>query len=98
MNSRLFIMAAALLGLGLAPWRPAARAAELVVYSANESNLNDLVFAAFEKETGIGVQPVTAGSGVLMRRIASEKDRPQGDVVWGVSRSLLESNVASFER
>ena len=98
MKKRTFIAAAAaFLRLGLGPVSDRAWAADVVVYSANESNLNDLVFAAFEKETGVRVQPVTAGSGVLMRRIASEKDRPQGDIVWGVSRSLLESNVAYFE-
>jgi iron(III) transport system substrate-binding protein len=32
-----------------------------------------------------------------MKRVQTEKDRPQGDIVWGVSRSLLESNVAYFE-
>lgn len=75
-----------------------ARAAEdqLVVYSANESILDNLVFDAFKKETGIQVQPVEAGSGVIMKRIAAEKDRPQGDIVWGVSRSLLQTNVEYF--
>jgi iron(III) transport system substrate-binding protein len=71
-----------------------AEAKEVVVYSANEATLDGLVFEAFEKETGIAVRPVTAGSGVLMKRIAAEKDRPQGDIVWGVSRSLLQTNVA----
>jgi iron(III) transport system substrate-binding protein len=70
---------------------------KLVVYSANDSTLNDLVFAAFAKETGITVEPVAAGSGVLVRRLQSEKARPQGDIVWGVSRSLLETNKTFFE-
>jgi iron(III) transport system substrate-binding protein len=61
---------------------------KLVVYSANDSTLNDLVFGAFAKETGIQVEPVAAGSGVLMRRLQAEKERPQADIVWGVSRSL----------
>jgi iron(III) transport system substrate-binding protein len=70
---------------------------KLVVYSANDSTLNDLVFAAFTRETGIQVDPVTAGSGVLVRRLQSEKARPQGDIVWGISRSLLETNKSLFE-
>jgi iron(III) transport system substrate-binding protein len=68
----------------------------VVVYSANESTLDTLVFDAFEKETGIKVQPVSAGSGVIMKRVQTEKDRPQGDIVWGVSRSLLETNKTHF--
>jgi len=69
---------------------------KLVVYSANDSTLNDLVFNAFTKETGIQVEPVTAGSGVIVRRIQAEKERPLGDIIWGVSRSLLQTNKALF--
>jgi iron(III) transport system substrate-binding protein len=70
---------------------------KLVVYTSNDSTLNDLVFAAFAKETGIEVEPVAAGSGVVMRRLQAEKARPLGDIVWGVSRSLLQTNKALFE-
>lgn len=74
----------------------AAQSKEVVVYTSNESTLNDLAFAAFEKDTGIKVQPVAAGSGVIVKRVQTEKDRPQGDVIWGVSRSLLDTNRAYF--
>lgn len=70
---------------------------KLVVYTANESTLNDLVFTAFAKETGITVEPVAAGSGVLVRRLQAEKGRPQADIIWGVARSLLETNKGLFE-
>ena len=69
---------------------------KLVVYTSNDSTLNELVSAAFGKETGIQVDMVSAGSGVVIKRIQSEKDRPQGDIIWGVSRSLLETNKAYF--
>src|SRR5262249_50735287 len=69
---------------------------KVVVYSANDSTLNDLAFAAFQKETGIAVEPISTGSGVLFKRIQSEKDRPQGDIIWGVSRTLLQTNTAYF--
>jgi iron(III) transport system substrate-binding protein len=52
------------------------------------------VFDAFTKDTGIAVEEVSAGSGVLFRRIASEKEKPLGDIIWGVSRTLLKSNKA----
>src|SRR5205085_8067608 len=52
------------------------------------------VFDAFKKETGIEVEPVEAGSGVVFRRMASERERPLGDIVWGVSRTLLRANKA----
>jgi len=54
------------------------------------------VFDAFTKETGIAVEGIEAGSGVLFRRIASEHERPLGDVVWGVSRTLLQANKAQL--
>jgi iron(III) transport system substrate-binding protein len=65
---------------------------KVVVYSANDANLNRFVFDGFTKETGITVEGVEAGSGVLFRRIASEKEKPLGDIIWGVSRALLQSN------
>src|SRR5882724_918673 len=70
---------------------------KLVVYTSNESTLNDLVSGAFKKETGIEVEPVAAGSGVVVRRLQAEKARPLGDIIWGVSRSLLQTNKALFE-
>jgi iron(III) transport system substrate-binding protein len=88
----------AIWGLVLAAVLPGAAQAQkkLVVYTSNESTLNDLVFAAFTKETGITVEPVVAGSGVVIRRLQAEKDRPLGDIVWGISRSLLQTNKALF--
>ena len=68
----------------------------IVVYTSNDDTLNKLVFAAFSKETGITVEPVSAGSGVIIKRIQTERDRPGGDIIWGVSRSLLETNKQLF--
>lgn len=74
-----------------------AAGSSVVVYSANDTDLNNFIFGMFQKETGITVQTVTAGSGVLLKRIAAEKDRPQGDVLWGVSTAILNAEKASFE-
>ena len=40
---------------------------------------------------------MAAGSGVVMRRLQAEKARPLGDIIWGVSRSLLQTNKALFD-
>ncbi|MEO7727809.1 MAG: extracellular solute-binding protein [Burkholderiales bacterium] len=69
---------------------------KLVLYTSNESTLNEFASAAFHRETGIKVDIVSAGSGVIMKRIQAEKDRPQGDIIWGISRSLLQTNTAYF--
>jgi iron(III) transport system substrate-binding protein len=80
-------------GASIALAGPAA-AQKVVVYTSNDSNLNRYVFDAFKKETGIEVEGVEAGSGVVFRRMASERERPLGDIVWGVSRTLLRANKA----
>jgi iron(III) transport system substrate-binding protein len=67
---------------------------KVVIYSANDGNLNRFVFDGFTKETGIAVEGVEAGSGVLFKRMASEREKPLGDIIWGVSRALLQSNKA----
>jgi iron(III) transport system substrate-binding protein len=83
-----------LAGAAVVVSRSARAAGKVVVYTANDSNLNRFVFEAFTKETGIEVEPVEAGSGVVFRRIVSERERPLGDIVWGVSRTLLRTNKA----
>jgi iron(III) transport system substrate-binding protein len=86
-------LAAAAMAIGTA----AQAQQKLVVYTSNESTLNDLVFGEFRKQTGVEVEPVSAGSGVVMRRLQAEKAHPLGDIVWGVSRSLLQTNKMYFQ-
>ena len=54
---------------------------KVVVYTSNDSNLNRFIFEAFKKETGVEVEQVEAGSGVILRRMASERERPLGDII-----------------
>jgi iron(III) transport system substrate-binding protein len=94
MLTRRGMAAVAIAAAALTIGSPAAAQGRLVVYSANDANLDRFVFEAFTRETGIEVDPVEGGSGVVFRRIASERERPLGDVVWGVSRALLTANRA----
>ncbi|MGE0749334.1 MAG: extracellular solute-binding protein [Variibacter sp.] len=82
------LIATATAGIAL----PVAAQEKVVVYTSNDATLNRFTFDAFKKETGIEVEGVEAGSGVIFRRVQSEKERPLGDIVWGVSRSLLNAN------
>jgi iron(III) transport system substrate-binding protein len=84
---------AATLGLVAPAWADE----HVVLYSANDDTVNTMLADAFTKQTGIKVDIVSTGSGVLFRRIASEKDNPQADVIWGVSSSLLNQNKAYFQ-
>lgn len=55
-----------------------------------------LVVPAFEKKTGIAVNLVSAGNGgELLSRLVLERNRPQADVVIGISDELLSETVAS---
>lgn len=93
--SRRAMLAFAAVSLGFAG---AAHAEQhLVLYSANDDTVNAMVADAFTKATGTKVDIVTTGSGVLFRRIASEAERPQADVIWGVSAALLTQNKKFFE-
>lgn len=81
-----------------ASWTGAARAQQhLVLYSANDNTVNNLVVDAFQKQTGIKVDVVSTGSGVLFRRVASEAANPQADVIWGVGAALLARNKQYFQ-
>lgn len=82
--TRALVLAVALVTAGIASAQQS-----VVLYSANDDTVNKLVADGFAKATGIRVDVVSTGSGVLARRIASEAANPQGDVIWGVSATLL---------
>ena len=69
----------------------------IVIYSSNDATLNKLVVTEFTKATGVQGDVISAGSGVVIKRVETEKDRPQGDIVWGISRSLLQTNALYFD-
>lgn len=85
------------ISLGLLVALPAWAEQRVVLYSANDDTVNKIVSSAFTQATGIAVDVVSAGSGVLFRRIASEAARPQADVIWGTSASLLKDNGKYLE-
>lgn len=62
---------------------------ELIVYTARSESLNEAVIPNFEKDTGIEVKTVTAGTGELVTRVESEKDNPQGDILWAADVTML---------
>ena len=70
---------------------------ELTVYTARSESLNNLVIPNFEKDTGIKVNVIVAGTGPLLKRVASEKNNPQGDIFWASDRMTLESQKDLFE-
>ena len=97
MSYRLLGFAAAAIGVMSILAGPAAAQQHLVLYSANDDTVNGMVSSGFTAATGIKVDVISTGSGVLFRRLASEKDNPQADVVWGTSVALLNQNKALLQ-
>ncbi|WP_139365650.1 extracellular solute-binding protein [Shouchella patagoniensis] len=69
----------------------------LVVYSTRSENLNEAVIPNFEKETGIKVQLISAGTGEVVTRVESERNNPQGDVLWAADITMLHDKTDLFE-
>lgn len=64
----------------------------LVLYTSNEEGMLDSLIPVFERNTGVTVQLITAGgTGELYQRVHSEAGNPQGDVMFGGSRSSSRS-------
>lgn len=68
----------------------------LTVYTARSESLNNLVIHNFEKDTGIKVEMVVAGTGELQKRVASEKNSPLGDILWAADETMLASSKDLF--
>jgi iron(III) transport system substrate-binding protein len=70
---------------------------QVVVYTTNDQAQNDMMAAQFKKDTGIDCNMVRAGSGVTLKRIRAEKEHPLGDVVLGLSKIIMLSNMDLWE-
>lgn len=70
---------------------------ELVVYTARSESLNEAVIPNFERDTGITVHTVTAGTGELVTRVESERENPQGDILWAADVTMLHDMTDLFE-
>lgn len=70
---------------------------DLVVYCPHPLEFINPLVEEFESETGISVEVIAAGTGELLKRIESEVDNPQGDVMWGGSLGTLQPVSDLFE-
>lgn len=71
---------------------------ELVLYSPNSEDIINTIVPMFEKETGIKVNIISAGTGELLSKIEAEKDNPLGDVLFGGSKATIRSKSDLFEQ
>ena len=76
-----------------------ALAADLVVYSARNERLNQIVIPAFEAKTGLTVEVVTGSTGEVLQRVKGEVDQNAviGDIHWAAGEAMLTANKDLFE-
>ena len=97
MKRVLTILLALMLVLGCAG---AAMAEEtLVIYSARNERLNELVIPAFEAATGIKVEMITGSSGEVLQRVKAEVESGNVtvDIHWAADETMLDANRDLFE-
>ena len=70
---------------------------KVVVYCPHPLSFINPLVDAFEQESGIQVEVVTAGTGELLKRVESEQGNPRGDIFWGGMLSTMETKAALFE-
>lgn len=70
---------------------------KLVIYCPHPLSFINPLVEEFEKQSGIKVEVVAAGSGELLKRVESEKANPLGDIFWGGSLSTMKPKANLFE-
>lgn len=62
---------------------------KLTVYTSESDEVINLIIPAFEADTGIKVEVISAKTGELMKRIESEAGNPQADILLGSNSATL---------
>ena len=70
---------------------------KVTVYTAVPQIFIDELVPMFEKQTGVDVEIIKAGSGELLNRLTAEAARPMADVLWSVDSSVVDFNPTLFE-
>jgi len=101
------LLGAAMLTIGLAGCgggdsKDAAKSAgsdenKVVIYCPHPLAFINPLVEEFEKESGVKVEVVAAGTGELLKRVESEKANPLADIFWGGSLSTVKPKAALFE-
>lgn len=71
----------------------------LVIYSARNERLNNIVIPAFEEATGIKVEMITGSSGEVLQRVKAEVEagKVTVDIHWAADETMLAANRDLFE-
>ena len=70
---------------------------KVVIYCPHPLSFINPLVEELEKESGIKVEVVAAGTGELLKRVESEKANPLADIFWGGSLSTMKPKANLFE-
>lgn len=70
---------------------------KLVVYCPHPLTFINPLVSEFEKQSGLKVEVVAAGTGELLKRVESEQANPLGDIFWGGSLGTMKPKADLFE-
>lgn len=76
---------------------PKEKSDKLVVYCPHPLAFINPLVQEFEKQSGVKVEVIAAGTGELLKRVESEKANPLGDIFWGGSLSTMKPKADLFE-
>lgn len=80
-----------------APAASTTASGNLVIYCPHPLTFINPLVDEFQKQSGIKVDVVTAGTGELLKRVESETNNPLGDIFWGGSLATMKSQANLFE-
>ena len=70
---------------------------KVVIYCPHPLAFINPLVEEFEKQSGVKVEVVAAGTGELLKRVESEKANPLADIFWGGSLGTMKPKAALFE-
>ena len=76
-----------------------ALAADLVIYSARNERLNNIVIPGFEAATGLTIEMITGSTGEVNQRIKAEVESGNVtvDIHWAADETMLSTNRDMFQ-
>jgi iron(III) transport system substrate-binding protein len=73
-----------------------AETGKLVIYSPLTESMIDSMISRFEEETGIETECLAMGTGDALKRIQTEADNPQADVLWSGTIGTVKNKSEYF--
>lgn len=69
---------------------------KLIIYSPLTESMIDSMLAMFEEDTGIDAECLAMGTGDALKRIQTEADNPQADILWSGTIGTVKNQSEYF--